>query len=83
MYKIVGEVKNSGGTPISGAKVCAFKTPAAHPQPLFTAITNAQGQYEISLPTPSGVVEYHVFVHYKVGAQLYTCLSMPYVQISG
>jgi hypothetical protein len=89
-YKIVGNIVDDSANPIVGADVFAVITPLVEYVDMFTpnitglsAVSDDTGNFEIILPAPSGVVEYHVFACYKSGATLYTGKSIPYVQISG
>lgn len=89
-YKIVGNITDDSANPIVGAEIFAVMTPLVEYATIYTpnitglsAVSDDSGNFEIILPAPSGVVEYHVFACYLSGVTLYAGKSFPYVQISG
>jgi hypothetical protein len=89
-YKIVGNIIDNSANPIVGADVFAVMTPMVEYENIYTpniiglsAVTDGDGNFEIILPPPDGVVEYHVFACYNNGTTVYAGKSFPYVQISG
>lgn len=89
-YKIVGNIVDDSANPIVGASVFAVMTPLTEYENIYTpnitglsTITDSNGNFEIILPPPDGVVEYHVFACYNSGTTVYAGKSFPYVQISG